>query len=188
MVTTSFEYDELDRLRFTRAPGINENGAAVTIVTENTYDSMGNVLAYKDERGNTTTNTYSPRGFLLHIKDPLEGISYFEYDFAGRLTAKVSPRHYTLGANIANLPRKTYTYDKMDRVLTKTDIYRTYGTGIFRTVVSESLEYDKNGNVINKTDAHKNVLRVTVGFGTNVHKNLLCDYGLCYRCPQKLVE
>ena len=155
-VTTTFEYDVLNRLRFTRVPGINENGSAVTISTENTYNSMGNVLTHKDERGNATANTYSPMGFLTHVTDPSGGTSYFEYDLAGRLTAQVSSRHYVQGAALSGMPRQTFVYDNMDRVTEKREIYRTYGTNTMKTVISERLSYDKNGNIIKMTDANDN--------------------------------
>ena len=122
---------------------------------------MSNLVTHKDERSNVTTNTYNAMGFLTHVTDPLGGISYFEYDLAGRLTAKVSPMHYVQGATLPDLPRQTFIYDKMDRLTTKTDTYIAYGTSTWKSIASERLEYDKNGNILKKTDANNNTTNMS---------------------------
>ena len=72
---------------------------------------------------------------LAKIIDPLEGTTEFTRDVSGRLTQVKDPRNKII----------TYTYDNMDRVLTRTDALQG-ATSI------ETYEYDKAGNLTKVID------------------------------------
>ena len=161
-VVTTFTYDLLNRVLSTSQPGITETGAATTITTSQTYDWAGNVLTSTDALGRVTTNIYSAQGLLTKTTNPLGGISYFEYDLAGRLMASVSPKNYVAATAITNMVRTEYAYDAMSRIIQERQVYKDTSNN-WQTVVSGAFTYDGNGNTLTSKDA----LGYEQGYGTS---------------------
>ena len=161
-VTITYGYDDLNRVKSTSVPGIDENGATVTITTSKTYTSpLGNIDTSTDELGKVTKYMYDVYGNLTDVTDPNGGTVHKEYDYAGRVTVKVSAQNYTAGQAITAMNRETYTYDKMDRILTVSEIYIPYGATAFKTVDTQTNVYDFNGNLKKTTDALGNATNNT---------------------------
>ena len=151
-VATTFTYDLLNRVLSTSQPGITETGAATTITTSQTYDWAGNIVTATDALGRVTTNTYSAQGFLAKTTNPLGGISYSEYDLAGRITASVSPKNYVASTAITNMVRTEYAYDAMSRIIQERQVYKDTSNN-WQTIVSGAFTYDGNGNTLTSKDA-----------------------------------
>ena len=152
-VTTAYAYDQMNRLTSSSRTGINENGANVNITRTMAYDSMGNLATAKDARNNVTTFTYDKMGNLTKTENALSGISHFAYDRAGRKTAEASPANSKPSGAIGDMNRTEYAYDKMGRLLTKTERYVQPGTTTWISTVTAAFEYDANGNVAKRYDA-----------------------------------
>jgi len=174
-VTTTYEYDSMDRKTVVRQPGQDENGNSVEIITETTYNWEGKPLTVKDPNGNITNYTYNQRGLLVYSVDAKGGTSAYEYDNAGRKTVEISPKNYIPDEQTSNMNRVVYQYDEMGRVLTKSYIgkYTTYNPESktwndtpVATIIN-AYTYDNNGNVLKEQDAlgYKN------GYGTEYTYN-----------------
>ncbi|WP_054750104.1 RHS repeat domain-containing protein [Ruminiclostridium josui] len=124
-VTTTFEYDELDRQLSQSEPGVSEKGVVVTITKSTTYDWEGNLLTVTDAKGGITKYEYNHRGLLIKVTDAQNGVTAYDYDLAGRKIAEVTPKNYDSTKSIYNMSRIEYVYDEMDRVIAKKrHIYR----------------------------------------------------------------
>ncbi|WP_447726042.1 phage tail tip lysozyme [Sphingomonas koreensis] len=147
---TRFTYDKLSRVtRSTDALGHYE---------EYTLDAHGNRLTVRNKAGGITTNSFDRRGLLTQESIAISGdygssigvqattiVNTFEYDARGNLTRKIEADN----AASANDKRITsYTYDKLDRLTSKSGV--PVATGLSGTMVTpaESYAYDKNGNLI----------------------------------------
>ncbi len=86
---TTFEYDQLNRIRFERLGGRE---------TEHRYDETGNptYLAgpFTDIDGQllTTTMSYDAQGFLIATTDPADYVHRIERDEVGNIIARIDPR------------------------------------------------------------------------------------------------
>ena len=153
-IVTTYKYDQMNNLLSSSRPGINESDVSVTITKSMTYDNMGNIATSTDANGRVMTYTYDARGNLTKTTNALSGVSMFAYDRAGRKTAEVSPANYKTSGVIGDMSRTEYEYDKMGRVLTKTEQYiKPSTTATWVTTVVAGYEYDGNGNVTKQYDA-----------------------------------
>ncbi|MCL1816693.1 MAG: DUF6531 domain-containing protein, partial [Clostridiales bacterium] len=140
-IATTYTYDLLNRQLSATQPGENENGELVNITSNKTYDWAGNLLTEQDPNGGTTNYTYDARGLLTMVNNPLGGITAYEYDLAGRKIKEISPQNYA--ADQAN--RTEFAYDSMGRLSKQMDYFND-------SSISNSYSYDKNGNLLSKTD------------------------------------
>ena len=184
----SYEYDLLNRQTAEKRNILNENNVSVTVNATTAYDNMGNITSTKDEKENITYFTYSPRGFLLRVTDAQNAVTAREYDLQGRLLKEYSPRALLTDepGHIVNPPANAgnwdnplafiasnytaYVYDKMDRLLSKSEYYRPTYTSAIRVLVEESNTYDKNGNLLTTKDALNNTTSYTYGNAGRVTK------------------
>ncbi|RZL03690.1 MAG: RHS repeat protein [Rubrivivax sp.] len=159
--TTSIEHDKLGRqTKITDALGFFESMI---------YDGLGNKRTYTNKLGGIYTYTYYKTGLLKTEKLPEQAyaydtstgeptgalqdvINYYEYDARGNRTKSIEAQGL--------MPRTTtYTYDKLDRQITKTGeaaIFYTTAAGTSASAVApvETRHYDKRGNVIEVIDAN----------------------------------
>jgi YD repeat-containing protein len=177
--TIAYTYDALGRVTSEARNVPNENNANVAVTKTTDYDSMGNVTSRKDEKGSYTYYAYSAQGFLTRSTDAMGAVAAMEYDLQGRLVKAYSPRallqdepgHIVAppagGANWAAPPSYTsvnytaYAYDKMGRLLTKTETYRPTYSSVVRSIVSETNTWDRNGNLLTTKDAMNNTTAYT---------------------------
>ncbi len=184
-VKTTYTYDNLDRKTGEATQGTDENGLPCTINTAVTYDWQDKVLTSTDAKGNTTRNQYNARGFLVKVTNAKQGVTLYDYDRAGRKTAEVSPNNYDTGKTLDQMDRTVYSYDNMDRVKTKTEIFHkqnyTPGTGTWsnslETAVVKAYKYDANGNVIKELSGEG----YKFGVGTDEDSKIDSGYGTEYR-------
>jgi len=128
-ITTSYEYDKLNRLRKTTFP----DGT----LTQVEYNSIGQQSATIDQFGRRTEFTYDDMGRLTRTGYPDGAHDETTYDAEGhRLTSKDRAGHVTL-----------YTYDELGR-LTKT----AFADGTFMQT-----SFDAVGQALTTTDARGNV-------------------------------
>jgi YD repeat-containing protein len=124
-LTTTYEYDDANRLVRTTDPGGN--------VTNNTYDAAGNLIATTDALGRTTTYAYDELNRQVSTTDALGNTTSTAYNPDG-----------TVAASTDALGRSTsYAYDDLKRVTVTTDALG----GDTMTA------YDAAGNVAATTDA-----------------------------------
>ncbi len=167
-ITTTYTYDNLNNQTGTSQPGQNETGNAVNITTAVTYNWEGKPLSKTDAKGNTTYYTYDQRGFLTKVTDAKGGVTAYWYDRAGRKIAEVSPKNYSAVKDLSEMNRTEYAYDLMDRVKTKSEIYRDTDSSAWTSFVSKAYQYDLSGNIAREQDA----LGYESGYGTEYTYNL----------------
>ena len=127
--TTVYSYDLLNRIeKVTR----KYNGRDVS--TQYTYDTAGNNLTEKNERGFETSYTYDKLNRVESTTDALKNLYKITYDLAGNKLSETNTKGDTM----------TYGYDKLNRLVTVTDAYSK--------VISRKV-YDNNGNIIKEIDA-----------------------------------
>ena len=198
--TTTYSYDTLGRLIDTTDPlgkvthnkydaagrlvkvtgnydlGRPQNDQALyNIVTEFTYDEVGNRTSVTDTYGNTTTYTYDNNNRLLTVTDPEGNSTTHVYDVNGNRVSTTD----ALGRET------TFAYDELNRLVSTTDAlgyttsttYNPDGTVDYTTDAlgrttsytydnlqrmtdvtdplsnSTSTDYDELGNVTSTTDA-----------------------------------
>ncbi len=138
--------------------------------TVTVYDASGvrvlsNTIGNKNSsgvitNGRMTSNTYDSLGQLLTVKDPLNAITTFYYDIAGRKTKESLPDGSSkLYFYATNDELKTTQYYNSAGVLDYQESAVLDQNGRIKTryrgtnqAISMTYEYDANGNVIKKTD------------------------------------
>jgi RHS repeat-associated protein len=124
--TTSYEYDELNRLKRVIDP--------LSQGTEYTYDDRNNLIALKDAKEQVTRFQYDRNNRLVREIRPLGQETSYEYDPAGNLERKVDAKNQKI----------EYGYDDAGR-LTETRYYTAFGdTTPVKTI---TLTHDKVGNL-----------------------------------------
>ncbi|WP_344615052.1 LamG-like jellyroll fold domain-containing protein [Dactylosporangium salmoneum] len=154
-------YDAEGREISTKLPAYTppSGGTAITPVTTNTYDTLGQLVSTTDPLGRVTKYTYDQLGRLASVTEPNTGVRSFTYDLVGDELSDTDPT----GA------KDTSTYDYLGRVVTKTDAVRqtssaytttyTYGTnGLLASEKSpggavESTTYNAAGEPITSVEA-----------------------------------
>lgn len=158
--TTTFAYDDADRLRLTTHP----TGGGTT---SRSFDDNGNVATVTDPEGRTFRTVYDTldrpvetrlEGF---VDDPIQAsaprdvvIEQRRYDAAGRLTVLLEPQPGT-GGRDGQLPpetpmRETWTtYDRAGRVVsvTRRNVDQREGApSAYRDITLQAYTYDAAGN------------------------------------------
>ncbi|MGB8451358.1 MAG: RHS repeat-associated core domain-containing protein, partial [Anaerocolumna sp.] len=175
-ITTSYEYDKLDRPVTQSVPVLDEYGNQTVIVTATTYDYAGNIISSADGNGNITRNIYNRRGLLEKTIDTTGGTTAYYYDRAGRLTENVLPENYKESTALSGMTRTVFIYDEMDRVVLEQDIYYDKAAGAWKTIHAKANGYDLNGNVIKTLDA----LGYESGTGEAIWEKINSGYGTEY--------
>ena len=122
--TTSFEYDDLDRLTRLTDP---QGGT-----TRFSYDANGNPLSITDQNDNITTFEYDAGDRLISVTDPLLRERTLTYNSADRITQRVDrfgrETNFTYDAigrvtqvSFADLTSIQYTYDAVGNLLEAVD-------------------------------------------------------------------
>jgi YD repeat-containing protein len=161
---TSFQYDRLGRVVVsTDAQGGYE---------QYVLNAFGDRTTVRNKLGGTITNTYDRRGLLLSEILPMGSTDSAGTQIAATVTNKFSydargNRTQMIEAFGLSEQRTTnYTYDKADRLITKSgDAVTTVGYNDFTStttitatsssvVPTESYVYDRRGNLIQVTDAN----------------------------------
>ncbi|NLB81312.1 MAG: RHS repeat protein, partial [Clostridiaceae bacterium] len=165
-VTTTYDYDNLNRQTLVAESGVDEYGTAMTITASQLYDYAGNVIQTIDAKNNVAKNIYDKRGFLRYTINPNNGVIFSDYDLLGRKTGEVKPKNYagavtlanagltTLStdiANLANMSRTEYVYDATNMLRQSEDIYLDPLSNTWKTI-TQYTTYDGNGNVLIETD------------------------------------
>lgn len=169
---TRYAYDANDRLRFT----IDAAG----YVSENTYDSIGNILQQTDYAVaiNTTSYTEDTVDLLLnktHIKNQT---TRYSYDALGRLSSSTDALNYSeynqydrFGNKVAYTNKRghtwLYSYDRANRLVEETSpVVEVASTSENHSVSAQNvnlvtrLAYDLNGNLLSRTEG---ILRLSDG-------------------------
>ncbi len=131
--TTTYAYDELNRLSKVTRKYEDDTGNIKDVYTQYTYDAVGNKETVINERGFGTTYTYDELNRVKTIEDAENSTIEYNYDLAGNKTSETNAKG-----------TMTYDYDKLNRLKTVTDAYNK--------VISRNL-YDANGNIIKTIDA-----------------------------------
>jgi RHS repeat-associated protein len=139
---TKFTYDAFNRLIKTQKPGFyGEDGRYIVPTISQEYDIFGNITAFLDSAGCTTTKTFNVRGSPLKINYPDGSYEQFSYNLDGTLHKSIDKNgSYSL-----------YSYDCFRRLLKK-EHYSNTGEHLYTTTqeynsfhkISES---DKSGNI-----------------------------------------
>jgi len=148
--TTTYEYDENRNLVKITDP--------VGRVTTYTYDDQGRKTSETLPSGLTVSYSYDGAGRLESKADSLGAITTWTYDARGLVASKTTPDGLTV----------QYTYDALDRLLSttyvapdpadNTTVTQTWGccnveSRTDRHGATTTYAYDKNGRLLNITDA-----------------------------------
>lgn len=172
-ITTTYQYDNLNRQTSISQPGINEYGNNTTITNSTEYDYAGNIISKTDANNNQTSFEYDGFGHQIKMIDAEDGVTYKNYDYLGRVTAIVSPMNYLDGHSLADMNRTENTYDSMGRVRTISQIYYDTRISQWKSYVSNAYKYDNNGNVVKELTA----LGYAAGTGITVDDKINSGYG-----------
>lgn len=175
-VNITYGYDSMDRKISISQPGEDEYGNRMAISTKTEYNWEGNVTSNMDENGNVTKYLYDKRGFLERKMDAEGGIQAYFYDIGGRKVAEVSPQNYNSTKTLSELNRVEYTYDNVDRVKVKTNIYINPITNQWSNIVEKAYKYDSCGSIIKELDA----LGYSAGIGIAIDEKISSGYGTEY--------
>ncbi len=175
-ITTEYDYDKLNRQTGMSQPGVDEEGAAVTITSTVSYNWEGEPLTRTDAMGNTTRYEYSQKGNLIKVTDAKNKVTAYEYDRADRKILEVAPKYYDLAKNLNELNRIEYVYDVMDQLTAKKDIYIDPKTEQWVTLYTRTYRYDNNGRVTKEMDA----LGYEAGKGDTLSERIATGYGKRY--------
>jgi len=82
-------------------------------VSTSFHDAAGRVVSATDSQGNIVKTQYSPLNLVTQLTDAKGNNTAFSYDPNGNLLSLTDALHLTTPT--------TWTYDNMDRILTRTD-------------------------------------------------------------------
>jgi YD repeat-containing protein len=109
------------------------------IIAEYGYDAAGRVIAVKEENGNVTRVTYTPRGEVASVRD-VSGTTSYAYDAMGRVTIVTR-----------NGVQEKVAYDRLGRI-----VQRTAADGS-----KTSFTYDARGNLLGQQRDGKSQISYT---------------------------
>lgn len=147
---TKIDYDP----RFRKPTRIENALGHVTLLV---YDPQGNLTSFTNAENETTVFTYTAKGQLETVTDPLLRVTRFAYDVLGNLSSSTNPAQETVtriydSANrmvelVDSLNRSTrFTYDTLDRV---TEV-RDAASGLTKYA------FDANDNLLSAHDQNNN--------------------------------
>jgi YD repeat-containing protein len=144
--TTTYQYDEFGQLIRTVSPAANGQS---TVVTTNSYDSMGNMLSTTIDDGisqKTTSFTYDTAGrqssSTIAAGTSAAATTYFTYDSTGNRTSLTDPE--------GNLT--TWVYNSFNQPIIET-VQGCAINGISPAPNISTFKYDADGQLIEKIDA-----------------------------------
>lgn len=155
--TTTFAYDNANRLASVTGPDPDGGGSLSAPVTTYAYDANGNLASVVEPRGNVsganpndyrTSYTYDAAGRLRTTTDPLGNITTNIYDLVGNLSS----------VQDANSHTTAYTHDAQGRILTVTAPDPDGGGPLAAPVTTYT--YDGAGNQLMRTDANNRTTTV----------------------------
>ncbi len=152
-IEITYTYDNLNRQISSSMQDMDEYNVTAALSTFTTYDYLGNVLSFTDANGNRTQYEYNSKGLLVKTIDPDGGVKALYYDRAGRILSEVSPGNYIEGAALDSMSRTKYSYDNMNNVILKGNVYYDTATAGFVEFVEKAYQYDNAGNVTKEVDA-----------------------------------
>ena len=146
----NYQYDSNGRVLSIQSPGTD-------ISITRTYDALGRLIAVGDSLGDVKSMTYDANNNLIFETDANGNTTSYEYDAFNRRIKKTAPdgswksyRYSDKGVvdqiTSSNGNITTYTHDENGRIIFSTDARGTY-----------QLSYDKNSNIISRTDPNDNV-------------------------------
>ncbi len=154
-VVTETYKDVFGRVAYTN----NLTSTTEGLLTQFTYNAIGELLSYTDAQGISTTYTYDNLGRKLSVTHPDNGLTSFQYDRASNLT-RMQTANLRANTNPAFQPNTfiSYTYDSNNRL---TKIVFPVATGAPSPNLSDvtytyGLPADlpnKRGKLIKQTDA-----------------------------------
>jgi YD repeat-containing protein len=154
-------------------------------------DAVGRTQSITNALGQTAQYQFSPLNQTTQITDPLNGQTSLTYDPNGNLKS--------LSDALGSTHTTNYTYDNMDRILTRTDALghqECYGT-LSGSTCQSGTGYDLNGNLIQYTDRRGKVTtfqydkmnrRIFAGFGTTAGPAYESTISYSYDAADRLVQ
>jgi len=161
--STLYGYDAAGNLTCVTLPSSTPAAscAATPSNVKTTYgrDPSGTGLMWSvtDPNGNSTNFRYNTKGELSTTTTQLGYVTKMCYDAGGRMTSKVDPRG-TEACGAGGSFTWIYTYDAANHLKSVKD----------PLLNTTSLNYDSDGNVINKTDANSHVTRYEYDHANNL--------------------
>ncbi|MEN2793487.1 DUF4214 domain-containing protein [Sphingomonas oligophenolica] len=155
---SSFTYDKLDRVKSTAQ--VTDTNAADNITESYTYNAFGDRDTVVNKLGGLTTNSFDKRGLLTSeiVQVTAAGATVtntYAYDARGNRIQMVE------ASGASEHRTTTYAYDKLDRLVTTThDRVNVVGQNLVdqpSVVPTETIVYDRRGDVIARTDAAGNL-------------------------------
>lgn len=139
-----YTYDEMNRVK-TKRIIVNPSTPSTDLVTTNYYDRNGNITRTTDSLNRSTYFAYDLFDRLTKKTDATKAYSTFTYNKAGNILEAKS-----FDANDVLLQRTANEYDLLGHVIRSTvyDLTNTPARNVVTTTV-----YDRNGNIVLKTDA-----------------------------------
>lgn len=152
--TTTYAYDNEDRLRFRTLPAPASGGAGLT--EETRYDAVGKPIVRIDANGQVATYTYDARNSLASVTESTQPwtdpaappaaviVTEYDHDAGGNLT-----RITRASADTQNERVTDYAYDGRGLLRTETQ-YPAWPSTTGPLVTART--YDSNGNPLSATD------------------------------------
>lgn len=193
-LTTSYEYDALDRVTRTTDPLGNiaeiiydDNGKVKQtnayykkpdntfdsrLIVSRTYDAADRMISETDVYGKATTYTYDNSGNVISVTDANGHTSKYEYDEMNRRTATIDANGFRTETvyDLAGHPRQTI--NPLGK--TVSTVYDALGRPVTVTDAlgyQTTFAYDANGNVTKMTDANANAgLQPKNTYGCTIYK------------------
>ena len=141
-----------------RAQGVQANAATSDLITNYSYDQVGNILTVSDANQHGTTNGYDVLNRLTTTQDALGKTWLKQYDGLSRVITATDPKQQATGYNYDNASRlltmtnptkitTSYTYNDGGQPLTMQDSFGSRGG------VNTSYQYDGLNRLTNVNNA-----------------------------------
>jgi len=115
---TSYTFDNLGRVLTKTDPDPDGAGSLAAPVTTNSYNSSG-LSKVTDPLGHEANYSRDGRGRILSVTDGLSNVTSYEYDYYNNITKQTEPDPD--GAGPLLRPYSMYSYDSLDRLVSKVD-------------------------------------------------------------------
>jgi RHS repeat-associated protein len=155
--STSYTYDELDRLVAVTQPWGGAGGGTVT--TAYAYDVQDHLVRVTDGEGNETEYVYSDRDLLTREESPVSGVTAHTYTEHGELRETTDARGVTVTRAVDAAGRVTfvdYPGTALDRTYTWGTDPGTHTRGRLTAITNETTSiayaYDAHGRLVQDGD------------------------------------